>query len=73
MHTQLNIAQRYSEEMAKMVTVRWKLAGEGGRNGVGTLAGMRVPSSLLHLIQPVPLLMGECSVFNAMDADTSLL
>ena len=30
------------------------------RSGVATLEGMRLPSSLLHLIQPVPLLMGEC-------------
>lgn len=55
---QPNMAKLYCNHLSKLVTVQWALEGVR-RSGVSTLEGMRLPSSLLHLIQPLPLLIGE--------------
>jgi hypothetical protein len=63
-----NTAQLYSDHLAKMVGVQWEVQGVN-RSGVATLEGMRLPSSLLHLIQPVPLLMDVKVNGNAFSPD----
>jgi hypothetical protein len=51
------VAQLYSDHLARLVTVQWEQEGDGGRSGVSSLESIRLPSSLLKLIQPIPLLI----------------
>ncbi|CAI8031983.1 Trafficking protein particle complex subunit 9, partial [Geodia barretti] len=51
------VAQLYSDHLARLVTVQWEQEGDGGRSGVSSLESIRLPSSLLNLIQPIPLLI----------------
>lgn len=55
---QSNAAKQYSDHVAEQVKIEWEL--EGARKcGVSSLKGMRLESSVLHHMQPDPLLIGQ--------------
>ena len=55
---QSHMAKLYSERLSQMIQFDWQ-EGNRRKQGVITLKGVRLPTSCISLMRPVPLQFGE--------------